>query len=69
MSDQKIFDYLKSIGVCKLCCLRYLNVKNHEYLNVDEALIKRKLQPTIDTGELLQQSKKKKDNICVAWYV
>lgn len=38
MAKQDIFDYLKTIGCCDVCCLRYFNGRGDDYLNVQKAL-------------------------------
>uniref|UniRef100_A0A182N9Q7 tRNA pseudouridine(55) synthase n=1 Tax=Anopheles dirus TaxID=7168 RepID=A0A182N9Q7_9DIPT len=66
MDKQKaIYDYLRSVDCCRVCCLRFLKATKEEFVDIDAALEKRGLEEAHETnGD--QGAKKLKANICVA---
>lgn len=38
MAKQEIYDYLREIGCCPLCCLRFFNGRADDYQNVQKSL-------------------------------
>lgn len=38
MSKQEIYDFLRSMDVCRVCVLRYMNGRCTDYLDVDKSL-------------------------------
>lgn len=38
MSNQEVYDYLREIHCCQLCCLRYFNGRADDYQNVEKSL-------------------------------
>ncbi|XP_055595134.1 putative tRNA pseudouridine synthase Pus10 [Uranotaenia lowii] len=66
--DSDIYHHLRAANCCRICCLRFLNGRTDDFINVEAALLKRKIS-TSDTNlseELNQPSKKLKENCCVA---
>lgn len=39
IENQEVFNYLKTIGCCNTCCLRYFNGRGDDYLNIDKSLL------------------------------
>uniref|UniRef100_A0A182Q9H7 tRNA pseudouridine(55) synthase n=1 Tax=Anopheles farauti TaxID=69004 RepID=A0A182Q9H7_9DIPT len=66
MDKQKlIYDYLRSVDCCRVCCLRFLKGTKEEFVDIDTALGKRGFEQTHESnGD--QEAKKAKENICVA---
>ncbi|GLV36657.1 uncharacterized protein CBL_02508 [Carabus blaptoides fortunei] len=63
--EQKIFSYLYELGCCKICCLRYLCVRNPDiYENVDKYIKEKQLLVgEVDLNEHV--TKKLKSNPCI----
>lgn len=41
MKEIEIYQYLREINCCKLCCLRYLGHRNSEmYMDIENTLVK-----------------------------
>ncbi|XP_063702065.1 putative tRNA pseudouridine synthase Pus10 [Culicoides brevitarsis] len=65
MNNQDLYTFLRSIGTCQHCCLRYLQGKGSEYLNVFASLKKKEVTlEDVPTPE--DDPKKFKENPCVA---
>ncbi|EAA00441.4 AGAP012003-PA [Anopheles gambiae str. PEST] len=78
MAQQKgIYDYLRSVDCCRVCCLRFLKGTKEEFVDIDAALKKvgsgksfpaeriRDLEPADqENGE--HKAKKLKENVCIA---
>ena len=64
MAEKKleIFNYLRSINCCKVCCLRFLEGRTDDFSNVDEALKKLKF----NDEKIEPDAKRCKENVCVA---
>ncbi|XP_050079786.1 putative tRNA pseudouridine synthase Pus10 [Anopheles maculipalpis] len=60
--QQEIYDYLRSVDCCKVCCLRFLKATKEDFMDIDAALLKRGLEPKSEH----QQAKKLKENVCIA---
>lgn len=47
MAKQEIYDYLREIHCCMVCCLRYFNGRSDDYVDVEKSFqlvnIKRRL--------------------------
>ncbi|KAL1396871.1 hypothetical protein pipiens_010197 [Culex pipiens pipiens] len=60
--DLELYQYLRSVSCCQICCLRFLNGRADDFLNVDEGLKKRNLV----SSEEENPAKKLRENLCVA---
>lgn len=38
MAKQEVYDYLREIGCCSLCCLRFFNGRADDYQDVQKSL-------------------------------
>ncbi|XP_052860530.1 putative tRNA pseudouridine synthase Pus10 [Anopheles cruzii] len=65
MDQQKtIFNYLRSVDCCRVCCLRHLKATKEDFLDVNAALAKRNLEPQETTTDE-PRVKKAKPNLCI----
>ncbi|XP_053670288.1 putative tRNA pseudouridine synthase Pus10 [Anopheles nili] len=66
MAQQKaIYEYLRSIDCCRVCCLRFLKGTKEDFVDINAALVKRELEPAYETNGN-HNIKKVKENVCVA---
>uniref|UniRef100_A0A182RMR3 tRNA pseudouridine(55) synthase n=1 Tax=Anopheles funestus TaxID=62324 RepID=A0A182RMR3_ANOFN len=63
--QHEIYDYLRSVDCCRVCCLRFLKGTKEEFIDIDAALLKRGFEPA-DQENGYQKVKKLKENICIA---
>ncbi|XP_052891448.1 putative tRNA pseudouridine synthase Pus10 [Anopheles moucheti] len=63
--QSEIYDYLRSVDCCRVCCLRFLKGTKEEFIDIDAALLKRGLEPAVEENGH-QKVKKLKGNVCIA---
>ncbi|XP_065085561.1 putative tRNA pseudouridine synthase Pus10 [Ochlerotatus camptorhynchus] len=63
-NDSEIYSYLRSVSCCRICCLRYLNGRADDFLNVDEGLKKRDI--SLNSTDPENPPKRIRENVCVA---
>uniref|UniRef100_A0AAG5DJA6 tRNA pseudouridine(55) synthase n=1 Tax=Anopheles atroparvus TaxID=41427 RepID=A0AAG5DJA6_ANOAO len=69
MGQQKeIYEYLRSIDCCRVCCLRFLKATKEEFVEAQATIVKRGLEDEQETDENESQPKlkKTKENVCIA---
>ncbi|XP_050097818.1 putative tRNA pseudouridine synthase Pus10 [Anopheles aquasalis] len=65
--QKEIFEYLRSVDCCRVCCLRFLKPTKESFNDIDAALAKLNLvDPTESEENGEQKSKKVKENVCIA---
>lgn len=61
-----IYNYLRLISCCRICCLRFLNGRVNDFINVEEALAKRNIVPSDENEGQENPVKKVRENTCTA---
>uniref|UniRef100_A0A182W266 tRNA pseudouridine(55) synthase n=1 Tax=Anopheles minimus TaxID=112268 RepID=A0A182W266_9DIPT len=61
----EIYQYLRSVDCCRVCCLRFLKGTKEEFTDIDAALLKRGLE-SADQENGHQKAKRLKENVCIA---
>ncbi|XP_062558792.1 putative tRNA pseudouridine synthase Pus10 [Armigeres subalbatus] len=67
--ESEIYTYLRSVSCCRTCCLRFLNGRAEDFLNVEDGLRKRSISPSITdlpSDDDCNPPKRIRENVCVA---
>ncbi|KFB45097.1 AGAP012003-PA-like protein [Anopheles sinensis] len=66
--NKQVYEYLRSTGCCRICCLRFFKGGKDEFIDPNAALVKRGFETVAETDETDDQpkSKKVKENVCIA---
>uniref|UniRef100_A0A336MFF3 tRNA pseudouridine(55) synthase n=1 Tax=Culicoides sonorensis TaxID=179676 RepID=A0A336MFF3_CULSO len=70
MNNQDLYDFLRSIGACLHCCLRHLQGKGSEYLDVKKSLAQKeiKIEDNIHDDDTQKRLKSNPCTICLGLF-
>ncbi|XP_055625856.1 putative tRNA pseudouridine synthase Pus10 [Toxorhynchites rutilus septentrionalis] len=64
IEELEVYNYLRSVDCCRVCCLRFLNGRADDFINIEDALEKRNISSSSDGQG--SPPKKVRENTCVA---
>ncbi|XP_049539836.1 putative tRNA pseudouridine synthase Pus10 [Anopheles darlingi] len=65
--QKTIFEYLRSVDCCRVCCLRFLKATKEAFIDIEAALVKLNLvDPATEEENGERKSKRVKENVCIA---